>query len=146
MGNRAVITTESGESLKEKIGIYLHWNGGRDSVSAFLRYCELQGFRTPEYDCYGWARLAQVIANFFGGGLSVGIDTVNRLDYDNYDNGVYYIKGWKIVGRGYFSGVEQDEYDLTEFLIDIDNHQPKEMQLGEERIRKEQQKTFEKLS
>ena len=31
MGNRAVITTE-----KKDLGIYLHWNGGRDSVEAFL--------------------------------------------------------------------------------------------------------------
>lgn len=30
MGNRAVITTE-----EKQIGVYLHWNGGRDSVQAF---------------------------------------------------------------------------------------------------------------
>ena len=33
MGNRAVITTR--KDLKD-IGIYLHWNGGRDSVEGFL--------------------------------------------------------------------------------------------------------------
>ena len=37
MGNRAVITTRS-----KDIGVYLHWNGGRDSVEAFLKYCELK--------------------------------------------------------------------------------------------------------
>jgi hypothetical protein len=37
MGNRAVITDN-----KQRIGIYLHWNGGRDSVEAFLKYCELR--------------------------------------------------------------------------------------------------------
>lgn len=67
MGNRAVITTR--EDWKcGGVGIYLHWNGGRDSVNAFLKYCELKGYRPPEKDCYGWASLAKVISNFFGGG------------------------------------------------------------------------------
>lgn len=42
MGNRAVITNydhEKGETIKPNaIGIYLHWNGGMDSVTAFLTY------------------------------------------------------------------------------------------------------------
>src|SRR6056297_3498572 len=84
MGNRAVITTEN-----KKVGIYLHWNGGRDSVEGFLKYCELKGYRTPESDNYGWARLCQVIGNFFGGEYSVGIDIYENCDADNYDNGVY---------------------------------------------------------
>ena len=73
MGNRAVITTSTDINVSESndIGVYLHWNGGRDSVEAFLLYCKLKGYRTPEYDNYGWARLCQVIGNFFGGGLSI---------------------------------------------------------------------------
>lgn len=68
MGNRAVITTSKDVEVDKSndIGIYLHWNGGRDSVEAFLTYCRISGFRPPEHDCYGWARLCQVIANFFG--------------------------------------------------------------------------------
>lgn len=134
MGNRAVITTQGGDK-KDKIGIYLHWNGGRDSVQAFLKYCKIKGFRTPNSDSYGWARLAQVIGNYIGGGLSLGIDICDKLDCDNYDNGVYLIDGWEIVGREYFSGVEQNSYDLEEMLIDIDNSQPKEERLGAEKIR-----------
>lgn len=135
MGNRAVITTN--EKRKNKLGIYVHWNGGRDSVSAFLKYCKMRGFRTPEYDNYGWARLAQVIANFMGGeGLSVGVDVVERLDCDNWDNGVYLIENWEIVGREYFNGgIEQDEYDLAGMLVAIDESQPKEQQLGREKIK-----------
>lgn len=69
MGNRAVITTSQSKDVQTSIdiGVYLHWNGGRDSVEAFLSYCKLRGFRPPERDCYGWARLCQVIGNFFGG-------------------------------------------------------------------------------
>lgn len=130
MGNRAVITTR--ENFENNgIGIYLHWNGGRDSIEAFLKYCELRKFRAPDDD-YGWARLCQVIANFMGGdGLSVGIDTVNNLDCDNYDNGTYIIEGWNIVGREYFDGDEQDEYILEDMLKAIDEAQPKEQQLGD---------------
>lgn len=121
MGNRAVITTKN-----SRIGVYLHWNGGYDSVSAFLKYCELKEYRSPSEDCYGWARLCQVIGNFFGGGLSVGIDTYRHLDNDNGDNGVYVIEGWKIVGRRHhnkFYG-EQRNYDLIEMLRTINEKQP----------------------
>lgn len=130
MGNRAVITTE--ENFKNNgVGVYLHWNGGRDSVEGFLKYCELKGYRSPDSDCYGWARLIQVISNFFGGSLSVGIDTIDHLDCDNWDNGVYLIKGWEIVGREYFKGAEQDEYPLDEMLQAIDERMPEREQLGD---------------
>ena len=135
MGNRAVITTKSGDK-KTKLGIYLHWNGGRDSVRAFLRYAKMRQFRTPENDNYGWARLAQIIANYFGkDGNSIGIDIVERLDCDNWDNGVYLIENWEIVGREYFNGVEQDNYPLDQMLFEIDASQPADQQLGEERIK-----------
>ena len=47
MGNRAIIT-----STKKDLAVYVHWNGGRDSVEAFLTYCKLRGFRAPETDDY----------------------------------------------------------------------------------------------
>ena len=135
MGNRAVITTKEGDN-KTKIGIYLHWNGGRDSVRAFLRYAKMRGFRPPETDNYGWARLTQIIANFLGKeGLSIGIDIVGRLDCDNGDNGVYLIEGWEIVGREYFNDTEQDSYPLDQMLFEIDACQPADQQLGETRIK-----------
>ena len=132
MGNRAVITTK-----KKDLALYLHWNGGRDSVEAFLRYCELRGFRCPEDDDYGWARLCQVVANFMGGsGMSVGIQlytTDEQMVGYGDDNGVYIIEGWKIAGRLYpWKGfVEQDEYDLGEALKVIDGAQPEGQRLWE---------------
>lgn len=130
MGNRAVITTRE-DFENNGIGIYLHWNGGRDSVEAFLKYCELKGYREPNKDNYGWARLCQVIGNFFGGTNSVGIDVISNLDCDNFDNGVYIIEGWKIVGREHFEGAEQMNYKLEDMLIDIDESMPKDEQLGD---------------
>ena len=124
MGNRAVITTKD-----KRIGVYLHWNGGRDSVEAFLKYCDLKNYRCPENDCYGWARLCQVISNFFGGSTSIGIDEYTCLDTDNGDNGVYVIENWKIVDRLYHTWAEQDEYKLHEMLKSIDEAQPEEEQI-----------------
>lgn len=131
MGNRAVITTLQNYN-NNGIGVYLHWNGGRDSIEGFLEYMKLKQHRTPETDCYGWARLCQVIGNFFGGTTSIGIDTVNRLDTNNGDNGVYIIRGWDIVGRKNFDGSEQRHYSLDEMLKSIDECQPADEQLGKE--------------
>lgn len=131
MGNRAVITTQ-----KEKIGIYLHWNGGRDSVEAFLKYCELKNYRSPDQDCYGSSRLCQVIGNYFGGSTSLGIDKIDNLDCDNGDNGTYIIEGWKIVSRKYHSGSEQKEYELNKMLKEINDKQPLEERLSDEMINK----------
>ena len=131
MGNRAIIQTrESYEN--DGIGIYLHWNGGRDSVEAFLKYCELKGYRPPDQDHYGWARLCQVIGNFFGGTLSLGITNFGKDAGEWQDNGTYIIDGWKIVDRKCWDldWDEQYEYDLTEMLLEIDEAQPVKEQLG----------------
>ena len=135
MGNRAVITTRKAgfnPANSDAMGVYLHWNGGRDSVEAFLAYCKLKKFRSPEHDNYGWARLCQVIGNYFGGGLSIGIGPCCTLDCDNLDNGTYIIANWEIVGRAYFEGREQNEYNLNEMLMDIDEAQPVRSQLGKD--------------
>lgn len=131
MGNRAIITTR--ENFRTNgIGIYLHWNGGRDSVNAFLRYCKLKRYRSPEADSYGWLRLCQVIGNFFGGGLSAGIENIDFTKNPHTDNGVYIIEDWEIVDRKYFSGLEQDNYKLSEFLEEIDETMPVGEQLGKD--------------
>ena len=132
MGNRAVITASKSLNTAKSsdIGVYLHWNGGRDSVEAFLTYCEAKGYRPPEVDSYGWARLCQVIGNFFGGDTSLGIDRCDNLDCENWDNGVYIIEGWKIVGRQYFdNGIEQATYDLRKMLDAINEAQPEKERL-----------------
>lgn len=129
MGNRATITTINPK--KDTTSIYLHWNGGRDSVEAFLKYCELKNYRTPDSDSYGMARLAQIIGNFIGGTNSIGVSTYERLSgAADWDNGTYLIKGWKIAGRENFFGIEQNNYDLEKMLINIDEAQPKKEQLG----------------
>lgn len=126
MGNRAVITTPEHE-----IAIYLHWNGGRDTIEPLLKYCDYQGWRPPTEDCYGWARLCQVIGNFFGGELSVGIDRFERFGNPG-DNGIYVIDGWKIVGReGLPDGFKEAAgHDPDEMLRTFDASMPEHCRLG----------------
>jgi len=133
MGNRAVIAFERLDPKSKKpyrddvcIGIYLHWNGGRDSIEGLLQCAKDYGIRDGG-DSYGIARLTQIACNFFGGTLSVGVDIVGRLDTDNYDNGTYWIDSkYNIVGREYFEGSEQKQYPLNEMVEHIksknDNH------------------------
>ena len=112
MGNRAVITTAP--YSPNKLGIYVHWNGGRASVEGFLQACEELGYRTPDSDpAYGMARLAQAIGVYFGGELSLGVGLNKNLDTDNGDAGTYLIKGWKIVGRKFEPAVEEIDAEKT---------------------------------
>ena len=120
-----MITTPCADArTSNDIGVYLHWNGGRDSVEAFLTFCKLKEFRPPETDSYGWARLCQVVGNYFGTSISIGIDRCDRLDCDNWDNGVYIIRDWKIVDRQYQKRPEQQSHDLREMLDEINKRQP----------------------
>lgn len=98
MGNRAVITTAPFKA--SNIGIYVHWNGGQESIEGFLQAAKALRFRSPSADNYGWAHLAQIIANFFGSdGLCVGVNKCSNLDCNNSDNGVWLIDGWDLVGN-----------------------------------------------
>ena len=119
MGNRAVIAfvNDKGEQDKNSVGIYLHWNGGRDSVEGFLQTAKDYGIRSGSY---GFARLTQIITNNFPGTLSVGVDMLKNLDCDNFDNGVYWVdQNFDIVDREYISSPnfkEQQQYPLADFV------------------------------
>lgn len=145
MGNRAVIVSKNDiikvggvKTIKPTaIGVYLHWNGGQDSVRGFLEYCKALEFRSTEYDRhYGFARLTQIAANFFDDGLCIGTDLALNLDYDNGDNGVYVIDEWNIVDRLYFEGEEQNRFPLKEMMMSIAERQPKAFKLTEKQIDK----------
>lgn len=131
MGNRAVITTRA-----KRMGVYVHWDGDREHIEAFLAFCKASGFRSPERYNYGWAYLATVIGNYFGDGLSVGVDTLSCLDCDNWDNGTYIIADWRIVGREYFDGDELEADDLLPILEEINRRQPEHMRLTREQLRR----------
>lgn len=128
MGNRAVITDE-----KKEIGIYVHWNGGPESICAFLTYAKLSGVRNCEYDeSYFFARLTQIITNFFGGIISCGVGAYKHLDVDNGDNGVYIVdKKFNVTERLYGNTVTSIRRDrLVDFLYEIDRKMPEDDRLG----------------
>lgn len=120
MGNRAVITIEDNTTPKDEWAcLYLHWNGGRDSVVPFLKVAKLYGIRCNSDPSYGIARLCQIIGNTLGGSLSLGVGNYKTWHKDSLDNGVYIINNWEIVQREYFEGEEQNEYDEKEFIKEI---------------------------
>lgn len=127
MGNRAIIR----QGRNKHTGVYLHWNGGRDSVEAFLKYCKLKGFSGFDTD-YGLARFCQVVGNFFGGSDSIGIlDDIWDSSAKGVDNGIYIVRGWEIVDRILPTGVpEQRNHDQLEMLLAIDEAQPLKEQFG----------------
>ena len=106
MGNRAVIAyVPSDQKIPDNYeegakaglaGIYLHWNGGRESVAAFLRLAREYDIRP---DDYGLARLTQIIGNFIGGTYSLGVAPITHLDTNNWDNGTFVVRDWQIVGH-----------------------------------------------
>ena len=130
MGDRAVIANKD-----KNIGVYLHWDGYREFVESILAYCDVKGYRSPDVDYeYGWARLCQVAGNTIGGTLSLGVGDYARMDTDNWDNGTYIIKNWDIDQRLYQHYEDAKMQDsMFENLVYINNKQPKDERLPEER-------------
>jgi hypothetical protein len=121
MGNRAVLQFKHRNQYNNKVetlpSIYLHWNGGRASVEAFLDVAKKLNIRS---DSYGVARLCQIIGNFFGGDLSLG---VFKDDFDPGDNGIYIIENFKIIERKNLEIKEEineaKTKEISEFILDM---------------------------
>jgi len=94
MGNRAIITLEDNKSKKHPVALYVHWNGGLESVLAMIEYT-WETFAQGRDDLYTFhARLCQVIGNFFPDGLSLyglPLGQVRRWE-GGLDNGVHHFK------------------------------------------------------
>lgn len=114
----------------ELTGVYLHWNGGIESITGFCRACKKLGYRGGASDCYGVARFAQVVCNFFDGGLSCGVGAIERLDCRNGDNGLFVVDDeWQVVGREFAVCREPDRQreeawnkdvdEFADYLVDI---------------------------
>ena len=117
MGCRCVIVDKdtTKENANQKIGIYLHWHGDKETVQELLEDVKAKHPRGVISDpSYGYARLCQIIADkitedtlkspfetskshAYETGIGIGI--VSELDCHNYDNGV-----WKI----------DDDYNIVE--------------------------------
>ena len=101
MGNRGtVVFTDGKDSFSP--AIYLHWNGGPESVLAFLDELDRRKIRADQ--SYEAARFVGIIAQFFDkdevGGLSLGVvngpasdslEDLAKIYTDLGDNGVYLV-------------------------------------------------------
>lgn len=92
MGNRAVVSFKGTEF--DKAAVYLHWNGGPESVLAFLDVLRARKWTRMDYIS---ARFVGVVVEFFDHegddqGYSVGIvDDPNKWA-DGCDNGHYIVE------------------------------------------------------
>lgn len=157
MGNRAVVTFANRNRVEkyvkdasrpmhlegyvkdhpDTIGVYLHWNGGYDSIKPFCMACKELGYRSPVTDDYGIACFVQLVRNFFGmDGLSVGVENLRHLDCDNGDNGVFVVDGnWEIIGR---------EYEYEEQMNDNEHYEDfKNYLIGMSKAMEEAHKKFD---
>ncbi len=122
MGNRAVIVFDEFNPESEAAAIYVHWNGGRDSIEGYLKATRiLMGDRLGD-EAYARARLFQVIGIFMGGCLSFGMGTTRSLTGQG-DNGVFIVnsKTMTIKGRAEWEPEceEQEEHDVNKFTNEI---------------------------
>jgi len=99
MGNRAIISLEDANGKPHPAEIYVHWNGGLESVLAFIKITWDHFDRTHD-DVYTFhARLCQVIGNFFREGLSLyGYPYNPNVDLTCADNGRFH---FRIDAHGY---------------------------------------------
>lgn len=138
MGNRAVLILES----MPTVGIYLHWNGGLESVLAFLEAAKRRGVRDPSSDgTYCLARLTQTIGEYFSAPgeypdyeCSLGVGPVSDLDCDNGNNGVYWI------GKGFTITRREHARDTRTTVQALDRVGPRKRNGGDERYPSELQR------
>lgn len=128
MGNRAVII-----EFGKKEGIYLHWNGGRDSIEPMLYYAK-HFLKLELSSVKDTLRKFEFIAACCGFNPDFE-EEYTKLDCNNYDNGVYVInKDFEIIERMFVRNGEQKHYNFIDFLVFIDESMPKKFQKGKEFI------------
>lgn len=137
MGNRATVIFDNGQRVSP--AIYLHWNGGPESVYAFLGELDRREVRADsEYDA---ARFVQLIGEFFDGrekftGLSLGIvngpsevtkEELEDVQTDHGDNGFYVVNRDNRTMRRFY---EKWSHDPTE---NLGIHEMSTVEVGRER-------------
>lgn len=119
MGNRAVITFSKADSAP---CIYLHWNGGRASVEAFLKAARELGLRRidGQNQTQVMDELATMIGRQFFGhdiGMTVYRESYGQADKDNWDNGVYVLdREMHICGRQFCRHGEEVDAEKTQAI------------------------------
>jgi hypothetical protein len=114
MGNRAVVAVRGKTADKDR-AVYLHWNGGRASIQAFLYACAdiMPCDNIERMPVKALKQFERVAREYIGG--SVYWETWAEADRDNGDNGVYIIGAdWRIVGREHVPTNEEIDSKKTD--------------------------------
>lgn len=93
MGNSAYVVFE-GKDKHRSPAIYLHWNGSAESIYPFLDALQRYNARGALDPSYAAARFTQIVSNYFGGTLSIGLEnTPESIDElaGVGDNGLYVV-------------------------------------------------------
>lgn len=109
------------------IKYYIHWNGGRDSIEAFLEYAKLHEWTGENLPI----RLCLIMSVFLDGSLNIS----NGSEYS--DNGVYVVNKDAVIVQRRHGGKEQYHHDMKELLLAIDEAMPSKYQLGRSYITSE---------
>jgi len=113
MDNRAYVVFANKDFTEFSPAVYLHWNGGPESIWAFLQEMDRRNIRGGDDLPYQVARFAHIVCDYFdgheAGGLSVGImpgpSKIGEYDTNHLpdeENGLYVIvrgKGEPVVRR-----------------------------------------------
>ncbi len=103
MGNRCTITFENDNQERHPVMLYLHWNGGLESVLAFVTYT-WERFDRGRSDLYTFhARFCQVLGNYFPDGLCLYGHPASEAERWDTDNGHWHFRigkdGFELLGR-----------------------------------------------
>jgi hypothetical protein len=109
MGNRAVLgfvgkgkasDINSESKVKKMNAIYVHWNGGRDTIEPLLDVAREQGKLRKGESVMDRVYAIGKKSDIWKEGTAFDKGKVGNLDYDNMDNGTYVIDdNFKIVAR-----------------------------------------------
>jgi len=124
MGNRAYVIFANATFKQLGPAIYLHWNGGAESIYPFLDELDRREVRVQAD--YESARFIAIAAEYFDqayyGTLSLGVENGPRRladvwKFDPGDNGVYVVardgKGGRVVRRFFQDRAEKKARELT---------------------------------
>jgi hypothetical protein len=154
MGNRATVIFTDG---KKEIGsaVYLHWNGGAESIYAFLNEMERRHIRADQE--YETARFIHIVGEFFDQenltGLSLGVvngpKAINEKELakvrtDHSDNGFYIINrtGDKPVMRRFVQHYEHTDGEYKEPTLE----EMTEQQVEDERRKAEKSDSIKNIA
>jgi|GEM_PF-5470627 len=128
MGNRALVTFRNARA-----SVYLHWNGGPESICNFVEAMKRQGAFGSDVPPSAFpARLCQVVGNFLRGSLSLGVQYGVS---DPGDNGIYELDIYGDLAAHYaFRYGDDARYEILDRNYEVDPEWQSELAFHREQL------------